>query len=66
MISSLILRLIVKDTVNRAEMPDIVLQPHAFDHDHGDFSPDDLYLLSQIFVGCKFRDCYSSHKNDEN
>ena len=39
-------------------MPDIIYRAHAFDHDHGDFSPDDLYLLSQIFVGCKISDCY--------
>ena len=28
--------------------------------------PDDLYLLWQTFMGCKFHDCQSSHKNNEN
>ena len=56
-LGSLILRLIVKDTVNKLKMPDI--EPCV----HGDFLPDDLYLLRQISVGCKFRDCYSSHEN---
>ena len=50
-ISNSILCSMVEDTQQDGE------PCHAVDHNRvhtrGDFSPDDLYLLSQIFVGCK-------------